>query len=202
MTTVTHARNPRVYLAGKIAQKQNWRNDIVVEPYDNGWGHRIPFAFASVEEALRPDRVVTALTWGGEVDICGPFFVAMDHQCVDFTTFHTVGDEGEFTTGRAMQQRVHAVNVERIRRADLVFACIDETDCFGTIAEIGFAHGVGTPVHLYFGENITKGQRRELWFVARCADHVHECVTIQHAFVRSLRGARQRRGERPRLAAI
>ena len=62
-----------------------------------------------------------------------------------------------------------------------MFACIDEVDCFGTIAEIGFAQGVGVPVHLHFGEKLTLEQRYDLWFVAKFADHVHERITLQHA---------------------
>ena len=62
---------------------------------------------------------------------------------------------------------------------------IDEVDCFGTIAEIGLAYGARVPVHLFFGEALTIEQRYDFWFVARFAAHVHERISVNHAFARA-----------------
>ena len=43
------------------------------------------------------------------------------------------------------------------------------------------------PVHLFFGEALTLEQRYDFWFVAQFAAHVHERISIEHAFARALR---------------
>ena len=176
---------PRIYLAGKIVEGAHWRSSIVQFAH----GDR-PCAVYDVEEALDPNAVIHSYAIGGaeEVKIIGPFFVSCDHGCAhrgDNT--HAVG---ECATGLAerddIQKRVHAVNVARIKRADFVFAHINEVDCFGTIAEIGLAYGARVPVHLFFGEGLTLEQRYDFWFVAKFAAHVHERISVNHAFARAL----------------
>jgi hypothetical protein len=60
-------------------------------------------------------------------------------------------------------------------------------DCLGTIAEIGLAYGARVPVYLFFGEALTLKQRYDFWFVAQFAAHVHERVSVNHAFARALK---------------
>ena len=67
-----------------------------------------------------------------------------------------------------------------------MFAHINETDCFGTVGEIAYAHGVKTPVHLHFGRALTSKQRDEMWFVAGFASSVHVGVSLKDAFERAL----------------
>ena len=183
-----HVRNPRVYLAGKISQDHCWREDIIQNYDDRDWGRRAAFAFEYSEKAFDPETIVSIRTHSGPVDVVGPFFMGMDHEGLRGRDFHA-GDDTDYDPADrdATQKLVHAVSMARISRADFVFACINEVDCFGTIAEIGVAHGSGVPVHLFFGENLTLQQRYDLWFVARCATRVHERISIRHAFSRALK---------------
>ena len=128
----------------------------------------------------------------------GPFFAACDHGCAHGKRIHAAVSCSGYETNiavleeavevRELRERVHEVNLSRIKRADFVFAHINETDCFGTLGEIGYAHGVGTPVHLHFGAKLTKKQRDEMWFIAGFAT-VHEVVEVENAFRRALRFA-------------
>jgi nucleoside 2-deoxyribosyltransferase len=83
------------------------------------------------------------------------------------------------------------LNTARIRRADFVFAHIDEVDCFGTLGEIGFAHGAGVPVYLHFGSKLTQAQRYDFWFIEKFATAVHDRITVRHAFARALHAHQQ-----------
>jgi hypothetical protein len=178
-------RNLRVYLAGKITKGPNWRSEAVDSPHRD-WDRTRPCSFSEIKEALDPNSVIEIC----DVDIIGPFFVSCDHGCAHGTKTHAVAGCADFDDLAGLedvQKRVHAVNVARIKRASFVFACINEVDCFGTIAEIGLAYGAGVPVHLFFGEGLTLEQRYDFWFVAQFAAHVHERVSIEHAFARALR---------------
>lgn len=72
-----------------------------------------------------------------------------------------------------------------------MFAHINEVDCFGTLSEIGFAHGAGVPVPLYFGNKLTQAQRYDFWFVEKFATAVYERITARHAFARALHAYQQ-----------
>ena len=54
-----------------------------------------------------------------------------------------------------------------IRKADLVFAWIDSLDCYGTIVEIGYAHGRQKKI-VIAGPEFYK----DLWFVYQFAGGV------------------------------
>jgi hypothetical protein len=185
---------PRVYLAGNIAYGCHWRSLIVqgVHALDDTLATCCrPFSFNDVEDALDPKAAIPVHASEGPVDIIGPFFVSCDHGCAHGWNTHAVGGgciNGGLTLAErdAIQDRVYAVNVARIKRADFVFAHINEVDCFGTIAEIGLAYGARVPVHLFFGEALTLAQRYDFWFVAKFAAHVHERISVNHAFARAL----------------
>lgn len=175
-------RTPRIYLAGKITPNRCWRSRFDPHNPDR------PFSCDNVLEAINPHRVVSLPT----MKIVGPFFVSCDHGCAHGAQTHGVAggciDGGlDLADLDDVRKHVHAANIARIKRADFIFAVIDEVDCFGTIAEIGVAHGLGKPTHLFFGENLTLEQRYDLWFVARCATHVYERISLEHAFDRALK---------------
>jgi hypothetical protein len=50
--------------------------------------------------------------------------------------------------------------VRTIRRSDLVFAWVDSLDCFGTLYELGIAHGMNIPCIVAFHTDLDV---RELW---------------------------------------
>jgi nucleoside 2-deoxyribosyltransferase len=177
-----------VYLAGKIAQGEHWRSRIVGGDDDH-----------PCYEALDPSFTLDIDNALGKFTVTGPIFVsACGHGLAHRGSTHaacedtwTCDDEEPSESDRAkvsaMQAKVHAVNTQRIRNADFVFAFIDEDDCFGTLAEIGFAHGIGKPVYLLYGGKLTPKQRADFWFVEQFAARVYRRVNIEHAFNHALR---------------
>jgi nucleoside 2-deoxyribosyltransferase len=109
----------------------------------------------------------------------GPFFVSCDHRCAHGPGSHGSGanDVGDYCTGfdETITRKVFKINCARLSRADLVFAYINELDCYGTLVELGMVYAQRKRVVLAFGERIwcrTKDVR-ELWMARRCADEVH-----------------------------
>jgi hypothetical protein len=170
-----------IYFAGKIG-KEDWRTRL--------FGSRAGGCDGA--EAFDIDHLVPmdGFNYGG------PFFVSCDHGCGHGGATHGVGiemqydidDKGEAIEGsgvegasdcfghdvpddqgRDIRGAVHHLCRERIRRADKVFAFINEADCFGTLTEIGMASAMGKPVSIGLGPNITPELEKELWLVLRCA---------------------------------
>jgi hypothetical protein len=132
-----------IYLAGKI-RKQDWRHEVV----------------AGLDEALyllrgQWDRqqwptLRNAVTGG--FDYVGPYFCPGD-----------VGHElhGFYYDERSEKGLIHALCKDAIRRADLIFAWIDELHCYGTVKEITWAQEFGKPVHVAIKSGFNAD---DLWF--------------------------------------
>jgi hypothetical protein len=181
-------RPPRAYLAGKISKYLHWRyaalGDLtLLDPHRQ---IHPGLEVDELEEALDPAFFLAALDHS--FTIVGPFFVGCDHGCSHGLSMHaTVGCSELHRDVEETRARVLAVNLSRIERADFVFAHIDETDCCGTLVEIGFARGADVPVHLHFGSSLTAAQRDEMWFAAGAASYRHEGVDVRTAFKNALR---------------
>ena len=155
-------------------------------------------AFTKLKGRLDPDFFMTAhnmslpsrVTGPRLFTLVGPFFVGCDHGCSHGLGMHAVAscNEGMELDVRETRQRVMKVNLARIKGADFVFVHIDETDCFGTLVEIGYARGVSVPVHLHFGDKISAEERDAMWFAATAADYRHEGVDLHTAFKNALAG--------------
>jgi hypothetical protein len=199
MTVIKPRRPPHVYLAGKIRKYLKWRYEALgdvrfLDPNREwfDWGRGV----YETQQALDPDFFVTAHdksrsfpTVGPSIFILvGPFFVGCDHGCSHGLGMHAVAscNEGMELDVREIRNRVLAANLARIKRADFVFAHINERDCFGTLVEIGFARAAGIPVHLHFGDELDAGQRDDMWFAAHAADYRHEGVDMRTAFKNAL----------------
>jgi hypothetical protein len=97
----------------------------------------------------------------------------LDHGCAHGPASHGAGPkgcldgaaEGVLETHRAIWR----VNRARIRRADLVFAYINETDCFGTLIELGYAAALNKPITIGIGRNIEIKEFDDLWMARQCA---------------------------------
>lgn len=74
---------------------------------------------------------------------------------------------GPATASSPARSEVTAACAAAIRRSDLLFAWIDELDCYGTIAEIGFAAALGKMIWI-------AGSRRfrDMWFVYEQASRI------------------------------
>lgn len=118
MTSARLSDGPqRVYIAGKIS-KCDFRHHIVAGLKDH------PF---DQTELVTPGFIYV-----------GPFFVSCDHGCYHGNGTHgatnELGCEESFEHSRL---DVICKNNAAIDSADLVFAYITATDCYGTLVEIG-----------------------------------------------------------------
>ena len=147
------AEHHSVYLAGKIAPN-DWRNrfcyyrGIPEHPED------IPYGSIIVKD---------------NITITGPFFISCDHGCYHGDGKHGVGavnslhsDEWGGCMGN-YYTRDDVLNIckGQIDKAEIVFAYINCNDCYGTLAEIGYAHAKGKDIVIAFSN---EKLRQEMWF--------------------------------------
>lgn len=146
------AEHHTVYLAGKIS-KNGWRRVF---------GGNRPFSVCDCDEINENNSEVI----NEYMTVTGPFFIACDHGCYHGENSHGVGadnPEGYCTSYPMTQDEVFKICKAQINKAEVVFAYIDCEDCFGTLAEIGYAHALGKDIVIYF-----KGAwlREKMWFVS------------------------------------
>lgn len=143
-----------VYLAGKIA------------PYD--WRHRFCYYRGVPGE---PEYIAAGCTIdvNDNLTITGPFFISCDHGCYHGDGKHGVGAVNSFHSdewGGCMGNfftRDDVLNIckGQIDRAEIVFAYINQDDCYGTLAEIGYAHALRKDIVIVFSNDRLK---KEMWF--------------------------------------
>jgi nucleoside 2-deoxyribosyltransferase len=63
-----------------------------------------------------------------------------------------------------------SVCLGQIERADMLFASINEPNCFQTLIEIGFAHAQGVPIFLHFGPDVPDECRAQFWMAEASAN--------------------------------
>lgn len=84
MRDVDRLRQPRVYLAGKIAYGRHWRSSIIYGEHatNRGLAADRPCSFFDIEEALDFKSAIPGEDEGEvRVEIIGSFFVSCDHGC-------------------------------------------------------------------------------------------------------------------------
>jgi hypothetical protein len=142
-----------VYLAGKIATN-DWRNRFCYYRHIPDYPEEIPYWSAIVDDSIT---------------ITGPFFISCDHGCYHGDGKHGVGavnslhsDEWGGCMGNFFT-RDDVLNIckRQIDRAEIVFAYINKDDCYGTLAEIGYAHAQGKDIVIVFSSDELK---KEMWF--------------------------------------
>lgn len=146
----------RIYLAGKIGAN-DWRHDVVKD-------------LRSVEEW---SILINAIF--GQHHYVGPYFISCDHGCYHGPNSHGLGvndaNHGPYCSGDVPKPHDNFEVVHRcvtaIYNADLFIAWIDSADCYGTVAEIGYAYARGTEIWIAGPERFT-----DLWFVYEMADRL------------------------------
>lgn len=181
----TPVRPLKIYLAGKI-EHTCWRHGIVSDLRSGG------ATGACGAETGDDFPIIMEGAVLGFHHYVGPFFVSCDHGC-----FHGPGSHGSaakewddsdsnnpIITGYNTAHRNAAFHraVMGIASCDLFFAWIDSTDCFGTISEIGMAHGMAKPIAL----GVTSSFPDDLWFVNQCASFTTLASNPKEALERSL----------------
>jgi hypothetical protein len=146
----------KIYLAGKIRQNC-WRQSIV----------------AGLREALSDDCPSLCVNddpaWPllersvfGVHSYTGPYFVSCDHGC-----YHGDDEHGQGTQTKMRLDHNSTANenvvlrcLDAIKRSDLIFAWVDEPDCYGTVVEVGYAAALGKTVAVSGPKRY-----RDMWFL-------------------------------------
>lgn len=165
----------KVYLAGKFStdnpDNKNWRSAIVHQ-YENG------AVFCS-----RMDR------WFNEITGPFPASSASGHDFVIPCTHSLFGyghRDYSLSTGVLDPKAVFDLCMDAISRCTVFFAWIDSLDCYGTLAEIGYAKALGKKIYIGIDEKLEIPwasindstmehggdfvEQDDLWFVKRMAN--------------------------------
>jgi hypothetical protein len=177
----TTRRKPVLYLAGKIA-KGDWRDGIL-----GGTAAVVPTATDPKLDLFNPDyRLAFPAFYYG-----GPFFVSCDHGCGHRLNGHgaafSCGEDGWETGSVATedrQSRIFKVNKARVAKADIIFAYINESDCFGTLIEIGEAAAQRKEIAVALGPDLSRDQIDDLWMAQLCATQPIYHGSAHEAFTR------------------
>lgn len=155
-----------IYLAGKIG-KHDWRHELVKNLRNLNYRDKATITNPNGFTTLGVPGVVR----GGH-HYAGPFFLSCDHSCAHVPGHHgfningcteSAASHSELQMGGRGSAYFHAI--EGIEACDVLFAWIDSVDCYGTIAEIGYACALAKPyVLIGFSQKFD-----DLWFVERMA---------------------------------
>ena len=183
---------PRVYMAGKVGRR-NYRNEL-------GLGSRGMSQINHVNQHKERSYIYN-----------GPIIPSCDHGCWhDFFDGGTGSDGGfikeektSFFVEPTNHEAVVGSTMKQIQSSDFLFAWFESYDAYGSIAEIGFAAGMGIPVYIGFREDVFPIQEssreyswydhkarlvgRELWYIATIAHRSFLSSTPSDAFTRALR---------------
>lgn len=156
------------YFAGKV-RKHCWRERLlgehVVYPDDCG---------SAVCGGPPPDEIGT---WPilervifEEHHYAGPYFVSCDHGCFHGDDTHGVNADRNYGDHNSLNNSHLVVEacLNAIQRADVVFAWIDQLDCYGTITELGYAAALRKPIWACGPRSF-----RDMWFPLELADNLY-----------------------------
>lgn len=137
----------KLYIAGKIS-RENFRELIIPRLSSHQWG----------------DPNIQTESY----EYLGPYTVNCKHGCFSGNGTHeSVGSDGSIELS---QKDVIYANMRALESADLVFAYINTTDCYGTLMEIGWAIAREIYVVLMLSPDVPV---HELWFIAGQVNSVH-----------------------------
>lgn len=177
----------RIYLAGKIDPTYGaWRDAILAPVYDSElrdyrprWLLRVPEArFDAGSYSAAPPPWPVGVGWiPGPHDYVGPYRLEIvpapeNKHSGDFHGATWWGQHGWMDDGQ--QRHVVQAALAGIRHADLVFAYLNTADCYGTIAEIGYAAALGKSVYIVDRDELQNAPEPlvddgDFWFVRHLA---------------------------------
>jgi hypothetical protein len=182
-----------VYLAGRFTPDL-WRDQIVPKwslgrggfgscgcPVDED-------VWYSVERCV-PVSPCAVAPGGSSLDYTGPFFVDLDggHGPSGCGPHASAYDRCEWDIGHGVVGTVFPINAravashcrDAIDRADPIFAWMDSRECFGTLAEVGYAVASGKAVVVAM-----RSFDRQLWFAGALAHLLIEARSPRDAWQR------------------
>jgi hypothetical protein len=155
-----------IYLAGKISEG-DWRHSLV-DGLDSVFDHNCGDDYGELVSLLNDTWPILPQAIFNQHSYVGPYFLGNCGHCPAF------GDDthgvalGRFPAkrsgGHQPEQDVTVRCLEAIKRANLLFAWVDQSDCYGTILEIGYALACGVDVCV-----AGPRQFRDMWFVYEAA---------------------------------
>ena len=170
----------KVYFAGKVDK--------------NDWRHRIAPSIrrlAGSHDTLDQDVLYSfpIETEYNGILYAGPFVIGCDHGCYHGEKTHGCGvEQGTCASqGEVSREQIVFWCTSMIDAADAFFAWIDSTDCYGTLAEIGYAHARGKPIFLSISPRLGE-EYAELWFIRKMAKEVLHIGDPVRGFEQFLRG--------------
>lgn len=197
----------KIFLSGKMdSEHGSWRDQLIGKRYDVELRRELPrwellrdFKTDLDRPAAEPWGTPPPPAWPEDPntyvlnlhDYVGPYrttYPGDDSKHEGY--FHGsswIGSHGEMDPA---DQRVIMANcLHAICRADLIFAYINTPDCFGTLAEIGFARALSRYVHVFI-EDDAHWDAEDYWFVSLMANQsevnwsneYHEGKSIDAAF--------------------
>lgn len=156
----------RFYFAGRIT-KHGWRSEILGIP-------RI--------QAPESGLIYESIVPGGH-SYCGPYFVSCDHGCAHVDGHHgchindctrDARDAAAITGGLSKhhwngREIAFKNSIAGIRACDIVFAWIEDDKCYGTLAELGYAKGIGREIFIAYSKWVDP-----IWFISRMDSFSYE----------------------------
>lgn len=145
-----------IYLAGKISHR-DWRQQIV--DIRNGVMYQGDYNVSKIKNLK--------LSYNNDIDIVGPFFLSCDHSCYHGENNHGLGincPNGCYGENTFTEKQVNYICLSQIRRADVVFAYIDDTTCYGSLFELGYAKALNKPIFILYNLK-NRDLLKDMWFI-------------------------------------
>lgn len=138
-----------IFLSGKVKRgNEDWRYSLT------GGVHRLGTGCYDPDMALWD--VMPTSVYG--MDYFGPYTNDCGHGC-------NYGEHSHGANAKYFRKSVNVNCLHAIERADLLFAWLDDNTAYGTLAEIGYAKGLGKTVWVAAPQ-----EDADLWFARTMAD--------------------------------
>jgi hypothetical protein len=174
-------RDLTFYFAGKISHT-DWRHTLVRDLRNAG-------LYDDECQDFRR-RPILANAIGEGLHYSGPHFNACDHGCAHGPHQHGVLD---CCTEDLVPPRRHVSTAAmfQIKRADILFAWLEDLTCYGSLVEIGVARGLEKEIWISWppematirdGKITSYAPKRDLWFAESLASYTCLAETAKQAF--------------------
>jgi len=164
-----------IYLAGKIASEDDWRETLVPDV-------RLPIREKGDDYPTW--EITKGVLWGN--NYTGPYFASDPNQKygkvheIPLATHRGCSDDNQMNY--IVQQCTSA-----ILASDLVFAYINHTECYGTLVEIGIAIALEIPLGIAFDSAL---------MTTSSSRHIEDCLVDDFWFARSVAAWHSEIGDR------